>query len=322
MAEFERLHAGNSEVQEKQSVAFDFAQTATVGLAATGVLTGLMVNQTSTASGSVILGAGAGVVGSTVGAGVSEGINPGDVTFDVFTANPVGGLPRNDIMVWDSVTRQFGAVIGTPNASPSDPTVANTKLPLGRLRHAASATTIPLAKIDDLRTFTALRGVPVQVLNQAARDALFKYDGLRVYRLDLHLVETWNGSRWAGAPQVYTPTVTGITQGNGTVTGRYVEQGKTVTGTIMFQIGSTSVMSGVATFSLPFTPVNIPNGLPVLVTFFDAGNTWFPGAGVISGALVYVGANTSGPMTPLTSTTPINWTPGDAIIVYYAIEIA
>jgi hypothetical protein len=96
------------------------------------------------------------VVGSTVGAGASEAINPGDVTFDVFTANPVGGLPRNDIIVWDSTTRAFAVVVGTPNATPSDPTVANTKLPLGRLRHAASATTIPLAKIDDLRVFTGL----------------------------------------------------------------------------------------------------------------------------------------------------------------------
>jgi len=161
MAEFERLHVGNSEVQEKQSIAFDFAQTATVGLAATGVLAGLLVNQTSTASGSVVIGAGAGVVGSTVGAGASEAINPGDVTFNVLTANPVGGLPRNDIMVWDSTTKAFGVVVGTPNATPSDPSVANTKLPLGRLRHAASATTIPLAKIDDLRVFTGLRGATV-----------------------------------------------------------------------------------------------------------------------------------------------------------------
>jgi len=199
MAEFERLHVGNTEVQEKQSLAFVFAQTATVGLAVTGVLpgmVGLLVTQTTTASGSVVIGAGAGVVGSTVGAGVSEAINPGAVTFDVLTANPVGGLPRNDIIVWDSVTRLFDVWVGTPNATPSDPTIANTQLPLARLRHAASATTIPLAKIDDIRPFTAPACTPIPVRNQAERDALPAGEGSRVDRLDLHYAETYNGSAW------------------------------------------------------------------------------------------------------------------------------
>jgi hypothetical protein len=196
MAEFERLHAGNSEVQEKQAVAFDYAQTATAGLVVTGVLTGLVVTQTTTASGSVVIAAGAGVIGSSVGAGVSEPVNPGAVTLDVFTANPVGGLPRNDIIVWDSATRLLAVVVGTPNATPTDPTVANTKLALARLRHAASATTIPLAKIDDIRIFTGLRGTPIPVHTAAERNALAAYDGLTVYRLDTHIAETYNGTAW------------------------------------------------------------------------------------------------------------------------------
>jgi len=217
MAEFERLHAGNSEVQEKQGIAFGFAQTATVGLVATGVLTGLTVGQTATASGSVVIAAGAGVIGSTVGAGVSEAINPGAVTLDVFTLNPVGGLPRNDIIVWDSATRLLAVVVGTPNATPSDPTVANTKLPLARLRHAASTTTIPIAKIDDIRPLTAPVGTPIMVRNATERNALAAYDGLQVYRLDTHVVEIYTGASWDAARvrqhAEFTASVAGVPSG-------------------------------------------------------------------------------------------------------------
>jgi len=324
MAEFERLHVGNSEGQEKQSIAFDFAQTATVGLAATGVLTGLVVNQTATASGSVVIGAGAGVVGSTVGAGASEAINPGDVTVNVFGANPVGGLPRNDIMVWDSTTKLFAVVVGTPNATPSDPSVSATQLKLGRLRHAASATTIPIAKIDDLRVLTGLRGVTIPVASQAQRDALAAFDGLQVYRTDLHLTETYNGTRWTGAVQTYTPVVTGITAGTSPVTGSYVERGKTVTGTIVLTLNATSVMTGLATFTLPFTALNASLGLPAgAVLFSQTAGTSYAAMAVISGGTVIVGiVGSAGILTPFTSTTPFAWSVGSTIAINYTITIA
>jgi len=68
----------------------------------------------------------------------------------------MGGLPRNDIIAFDSITTAIVPITGTPNATPTDPTVPATSVALGRLRHAASATTIPTAKIDNLRAFTTL----------------------------------------------------------------------------------------------------------------------------------------------------------------------
>lgn len=158
MTQFVNHSAGASEAQQKMALAFLLRQDST-GLARDGVLAGLGVSQTGTASSSVVIGRGAGVVQDTVTAGAQMPVNDTDLTLDVLGPNPMGGLPRNDIIVFDAATVTAGAggvraIVGTPNASPTDPTVPATALPLARLRHAASATTIPTANIDDLRTYT------------------------------------------------------------------------------------------------------------------------------------------------------------------------
>lgn len=163
MGEFQFLDEGTSEAQNRLATSFLFAQTST-GLATTGVLAGLSVAQTTTASTAVLVAAGAAPVQASVGTGVAFMVNDTVKTLDALTANPVGGLPRNDIVVFDSVTKAVIPIIGTPNASPADPTVPATACHLARLRHAASATTIPAANIDDLRGFVNLAGVePLRV---------------------------------------------------------------------------------------------------------------------------------------------------------------
>jgi hypothetical protein len=152
--------AGLSEAQLRLLFSHLFKQDST-GLATDGVMDGLGVAQTTTASASVVVSAGFGVSQDSVLNGVAPLVLDTDLTMDVLVANPVGGLPRNDIVVFDSATLASGtggvrAITGTPNASPTDPTVPPTAVPLARLRHAASATTVPAAKIDDLRTFTSL----------------------------------------------------------------------------------------------------------------------------------------------------------------------
>jgi hypothetical protein len=158
MAEFQYLDGGNSEVQDMQAEAYLYASSGTTGIAASGVIAGLAVTQTSTASGSVLIATGACTNQASLGQGASRLINPSQKTLDVFTANPVGGLARRDIVVFDSVTKLIIAKIGVPNASPTDPTVLATEVALWRLRHDASATTIFTAHMDDLRVYTSLRG--------------------------------------------------------------------------------------------------------------------------------------------------------------------
>jgi hypothetical protein len=157
VTEFILHKAGNTEAQQKKAMAFLLSQ-ASAGLAATGVLTGLGVTQTGTASADVLVAAGSGVSQDTVGNGASVLVNDTQKTLDILTANPMGATPRNDIVVFDSATTSISNIVGTPNAVPTDPTVPSTAIPLARLRHAASATTVPTAKIDSLITKTSLFG--------------------------------------------------------------------------------------------------------------------------------------------------------------------
>jgi hypothetical protein len=156
VAEFEMLHAGGTEVQQKEGLAALLTQSGTPGKAAAGYLYGLLVTQTGTASGSVLIAAGAAVAQNAVLDGASLLVNDTQKTLDIFTPDPMGGTPRNDIVVFDNATRTIHNVVGTPNAVPTDPTVPGTAVALARLRHAASATTIPAAKIDDLRVATGV----------------------------------------------------------------------------------------------------------------------------------------------------------------------
>lgn len=162
MAEFGILDQGGSEAEFRQALAYFFAQEST-GLAATGVIAGLAVSQTTTASGSVLIAAGMGVSQDSVLHGVAPLVNNTTKTLDVLTDNPADSNPRNDIVVFDSDSNEIEVVTGTPNAVPTDPTVPDTAIPLARLRIAGSATTIPSANIDDLREFTRLaQGIRAQ----------------------------------------------------------------------------------------------------------------------------------------------------------------
>ena len=96
------------------------------------------MTQTATASGSVLVAPGAGVVQASVLVGASLMVNDTQKTLDIFTSNPVGGLPRNDIVVMDKNTG-IRSITGTANAVPVDPTIPTDVIPLARLRHAASA---------------------------------------------------------------------------------------------------------------------------------------------------------------------------------------
>lgn len=157
-------YAGASEAQLKQIVAYQYAQDST-GLAKDGVTAGLGVTQTATPSKSIIIGAGMGIVQDAVGNGAVPLVNNSAFTLDVLTANPLTGVSRNDVVVFDAATTNnatetggIRVIIGDPNVSPTDPAVPATAVKLARLRHAGTATTIPGSAIDDWRVSTTLVG--------------------------------------------------------------------------------------------------------------------------------------------------------------------
>lgn len=162
MTEFQYLDEGNTEAMDRLASAFLFAQSQ-AGKAAVGVLNGLQVTQNTTAGPAVLVAAGAGVTQDTVTNGVAMMVNDTQKTLNILTGNPMGATPRNDLVVFDAGTKTIRAVIGTPNASPSDPSLPANSIPLARVRNAASATTIPTSAIDDLRAFTTLYGVPPNI---------------------------------------------------------------------------------------------------------------------------------------------------------------
>jgi hypothetical protein len=66
----------------------------------------------------------------------------------------------------------------------------------------------------------------------------------------------WAAASGGGTFAAWTPTWTGVTVGNGTVTAQYAEVGSLVYGILKLEWGSTTSQSGDAIFSLPVTGVH------------------------------------------------------------------
>lgn len=94
----------------------------------------------------------------------------------------------------------------------------------------------------------------------------------------------------------YTPTLTNITLGNGTVAGRYLRVGKTVDVAITLTVGSTTSASGQLQFSVPVAAhaAAVASGAAVSrASPYYSGSPYFPdtasvkvvdGAGTVWGA--------------------------------------
>lgn len=158
MTEYKGYNAA-TEAVFKQMFAYQWEGIST-GQVRTGVLDPfgsggpLRVTQTTTASSSVEVFRGMAIVQDSLLNGATPLLSNATKTLDVLGPNPMGATPRNDIVVFDAATTSIRNIVGTPNAAPTDPTIPATAVPLARLRHAASATTVPTAKIDDLRVWT------------------------------------------------------------------------------------------------------------------------------------------------------------------------
>tara|TARA_R110000822_G_scaffold3471_1_gene15200 strand:+ start:229 stop:693 length:465 start_codon:yes stop_codon:yes gene_type:complete len=59
----------------------------------------------------------------------------------------------------------------------------------------------------------------------------------------------------------YTPTSTGVTIGNGTLTGNFGRINKLIYGSVKLALGSTTAITGIVTFSLPVTAATNSAGL-------------------------------------------------------------
>lgn len=131
-----------------------------------------------------------------------------------------------------------------------------------------------------------------------------------------------------GAWTSYTPTFANTTLGNGTVTGKYIQIGKTVKGWASFVMGSTSAVSTAPTASLPVTSVSYNTSLPVGITnVLDSGNANYPGLALWASTttLLLGTALASGTYTTFqsyTSSIPVTFGSADGLFVSYEYEAA
>jgi hypothetical protein len=134
------------------------------------------------------------------------------------------------------------------------------------------------------------------------------------------------GLKWAGAWTTWTPTIGNVTLGNGTVTARYAQIGKTITLSLRVVFGSTTTIIGSPNFTLPAT-AGCNSVLPINIT--DAGTaTWFGQAGIFAFDytkcyLDLIGvAGTYAQGAAFSSTAPFTWGTNDEFTVSGSYEVA
>jgi hypothetical protein len=132
------------------------------------------------------------------------------------------------------------------------------------------------------------------------------------------------GLKWGGGWTTWTPTWVNLTVGNGTLTARYNQIGKTVNFELRFVMGSTSSMGSLPNFTLPVSS-NIDKG-SFNLTLEDVGVGAFFGVADIFGGvcypLVFNAAGTYVTNSYFTATVPMTWTTSDSFMIRGSYEAA
>jgi hypothetical protein len=128
-----------------------------------------------------------------------------------------------------------------------------------------------------------------------------------------------------GTYQAYTPTITGVTIGNGTRVFRYTQINKFIHMYGRFTLGSTSAVSGVIAISLPVTAVaNYPSA--TVATIQDTGTATIPAYSLTTTTVVQVYAvNVAGTYPAIvapSATVPMTWANTDFVEVSIVYEAA
>lgn len=109
----------------------------------------------------------------------------------------------------------------------------------------------------------------------------------------------------------YTPSLTGITLGNGTLTASYKKIGKTVFYRVTLAFGSTTSITGNVSISTPTTVAGSTIQPLSEVFLLDSNVGYYNGRQFGNGNVLYM----SNPITAITATNPFTWTTNDVIII-------
>lgn len=162
-------------------------------------------------------------------------------------------------------------------------------------------------QVNTINEYTGANGVTI--------DSVLIKDG-EVDGVDVSALGTW---------QDWTPTLTNATQGNGTITARYVQIGKLVVGMFTLTLGSTSAISGDMNITLPVTAARTDFNLASL-SFIESGVKDVKGFPVLSTTLCYLRAEKANSTyvenAYLSSSVPFTWGTNDKIILGFSYEAA
>lgn len=158
--------------------------------------------------------------------------------------------------------------------------------------------------------------------------------------VDQYFSELQNGNAFAwgsnakltGGPAwtSWTPTISGITAGNGVTTAKYQQIGKTLRFKLVFVFGSTSSISGNPNFTLPTASTAMIGTTPALGTgtFFDTSATKQYPVTVRQvdtthlEVVCHFAANTYVEISGVNATVPFTFATGDEVVIVGAYEAA
>ena len=212
---------------------------------------------------------------------------------------------------------------------------------------ANTQTSVPLFVANSVLTaaqqnISAATGVPV-FSTTVTRDASFGgsnkvlAEGQLCYLESTDVVQYYSGAAWASVGATadwaaWTPTLTNMTLGNGTLTARYSQVGKTVFYNFTFILGSTSAIAAAPTFNWPVAPASLAAAKvsQICVWYFDASAAMYLGqADPRSRTTSVVGFTTSngsvtafGVDSAVNATAPFTWTTSDTIFISGTYEAA
>jgi hypothetical protein len=134
------------------------------------------------------------------------------------------------------------------------------------------------------------------------------------------------GLKYTGGYSTWTPTYTNFTLGNGTVTARYSQVGKTVRFSWEAVFGTTTAITG--SFPEISLPITLSKGTcQMAARYLDAGTKVYSASYYITTSnIFYLIANVTNTTyleeSGINATTPFTWTAGDQILVSGIYEVA
>jgi hypothetical protein len=195
-----------------------------------------------------------------------------------------------------------------------------------------------ILRASEVNTYLMQQSVMRFSTTSAADSALGanKAEGMVIYATSNEFLYAYNGAAWIpfasavgsgtgymGAWTGYTPTLTGITLGSGTVAFTWIRQGNTVQVRGRFTFGAGSGVTGAVSISLPATAVSsnwVPN-VSARAAGADYGMLGIAATGSVGvHALGSAGAYINRVTT--SSTIPATWTSGDYITFSATYEAA